>query len=55
MLKFTASVHDSIGNYTKATIRGENVNDDKIYYNAFFNKPEDNYHFLKHSANLIVF
>jgi hypothetical protein len=41
MSKFTASVHDSIGDHTKAIIRGENVNDDKIYYDAFFDKPED--------------
>ena len=41
MIKFTISVHDSIGDHTKAIIRGESVNEDKIYYDAFFDQPED--------------
>ena len=41
MIKFTASVHDSIGDHTKAIIRGESINEDKIYYNAFFDQPEN--------------
>jgi hypothetical protein len=43
MEKFTLSVHDCIGDHNKAVIRGETINDDKLYHDAFFdNSDEDN-------------
>lgn len=35
MTNFTKSVHDKIGNHTKAIIKGETVDDDQIYHFTF--------------------
>ena len=36
MEKYTNKLHDEIGDYSKAIIRGESVNDDVVYYDTFF-------------------
>ena len=41
MNKFTLQLHDSIGDHTTAVVKGETVNDDKIYYDAFFDTTDD--------------
>jgi hypothetical protein len=41
MAKFDASVHDTIGDHNKAIVRGETINEDKVYYDAFFDTEKD--------------
>ena len=41
MERFTQSVHNVIGDHKKAIISGETLNDDGIYYNAFFETSEE--------------
>ena len=35
---FNKSVHDTIGDHKKAVIRGEDLNKDDVYYDAFFDR-----------------
>jgi len=41
MNQFTLKLHDSIGDHTTAVVKEETVNDDKIYYDAFFDTTQD--------------
>ena len=41
MTAFTTSVSDAIGDHKKAIVRGENINDDELYHDAFFDSPTD--------------
>lgn len=41
MKTFMDSVTDKIGDHSKAVVRGETVNDDIMYYDAFFDSTED--------------
>ena len=41
MKTYTASVHDVIGNHSKAIVRGETMNDSDIYHDAFFDQDDD--------------
>ena len=41
MEQFTSAVHDVIGNHHRAILQGETINDDDVYYDAFFEKGEE--------------
>ena len=38
---FDKLIHDAIGDHNKAIVKGETVNDDEIYYDAFFDPGND--------------
>ena len=38
LIAFSVSVHDTIGNNKKAIIRGEDLNEDDLYYDTFFDR-----------------
>ena len=41
MSQFSTNLHTKIGDHNKAVVKGEIINDDKIYYDAFFDKEDD--------------
>ena len=39
--EFTNSVHDVIGNYGRAIVQGETVNEEDLYYDVFFEEGKE--------------
>ena len=41
METFISSMHNAIGDHNKAVVRRETINDDELYYDAFFDVAAD--------------